>query len=110
MAHGIPIILLSIDLHFNLVVFWNSAYLPFYYVLIGIYLIVNWVYTLLRTPIYDPLTFRNWFSLLFILGSAIVIALCHVVVRFYCRRYKEKRVLEILGESPGKESLIGSRF
>lgn len=96
MAHGVPIILLSIDLQFNLVVVWNMAYVPFEYLLITVYLVVNWIYTLLVSPIYDPLTFRNWFSLLFVFGSAVVMILCHVLVRLYCRRWKEKRVLEIL--------------
>jgi hypothetical protein len=46
MAHAIPVALLFIDLVFNSVVIWNWAYIPLYYILIIIYLIVNCVYTL----------------------------------------------------------------
>lgn len=89
MAHGVPIILLFIDLQVNLINIWNSAFIPFYYVLLVVYLIVNCVYTLQVDVIYDILTYDTWFSFIFIIICGIVILICHFLARLYCRFCKE---------------------
>ena len=60
------------------------------------------VYTLTVSPIYDPLTFKDWFTLLFVIGSALAMVLCHSLARLYCKKFKEKRILYILNNFSGK--------
>jgi hypothetical protein len=46
MAHAMPVILLFTDLQFNLIVIWNAAFIPIYFFLLGIYLLMNLIYSI----------------------------------------------------------------
>lgn len=96
MAHAVPITLLLIDFHFNLVVIWNSIYIPFYIGLLLLYLVVNCVVTLEITIIYDLMTYKNWVTYLFVLACLVTVLICHFIVRLYCKFCKEPNVLRIL--------------
>ena len=57
MAHGVPVLLLFVDLQFNLINIWSAAFVPYYYIVLIIYFIVNFIYTLKVEAIYDILTY-----------------------------------------------------
>lgn len=98
MAHAAPVILLLIDFQFNLVVIWNSAYIIPYYLLLGVYLIVNMTYTLEKNTIYDLIDYRTWQSYLFLIACGIVILICHFLARLISKYCKEKSILSMLGD------------
>ena len=92
MAHAVPLLLLMIDFQLNLVVVWNFMFLPFEFVVLLCYLVVNSVYTTQKSPIYSLINYKSYLTYLFLLACGVTLALSHLACRMFCRFLKEQRV------------------
>lgn len=99
LAHGGPLIVLVIDFQINPVNIWNFGFIPYYAGILIIYLVVNAVYSVRVSAVYQLISFNNWITAVLIIGCVGAVLLVHLIIRIFCKYYKEKRVLALLETS-----------
>ena len=88
MAHAMPVILLFTDLQFNLIVIWNASFIPIYFFLLGIYLLMNLIYSVEVSPVYEIIDYKTWLSYVFLLACGVFMVACHYIFRLFCKYCK----------------------
>lgn len=90
-AHGVPLVTLTLDFLLNRVYFeFNQVYANL--AVISFYGVINFVVTLASgEPVYPPMSWDSWWSVLLAL-SMLLIAFLYWVVIFYISKCKFKRM------------------